>query len=269
VILISLGIVRAGAYVSHSAQPDELVEVASDELRAVVSDNSRMSVGELFSGSLQDNLDIGFAHRFAEFPVNDVTTTAIQDARKIVERAADVHVADVDVPVLVGRHRLLESSAFGVWRAVPPREAAGTLEDSIDRGRAGGHHIGVHHHVGQPAVAFQRMLGMEAKDCFALPSFKPMIAGYEPVVLVHFAVPLSPVVELAHADPHLPYQLPGGQFRPPAPLGHVIDDFIPYVMRHPLAVQSAPSSFFKLTFSSISSAITSFFVMSLARSAST
>ncbi len=46
---------------SHAAEADELVEVAGDELRAVVGDHSGMSVGEFFPRSLEDDLDISLA----------------------------------------------------------------------------------------------------------------------------------------------------------------------------------------------------------------
>ena len=48
------------------------MEVAGDELRTVIGDDSRMNVGELFSGSLQDHFDVGLAHTLAEFPMDEV-----------------------------------------------------------------------------------------------------------------------------------------------------------------------------------------------------
>ena len=40
----------------------ELLEVASDELRAIVGDDSRLGFQVLLLGSLQDHFDIGFSH---------------------------------------------------------------------------------------------------------------------------------------------------------------------------------------------------------------
>jgi len=114
--------------------------------------------------------------------------------------------------------------------------AASAGQHAIDSSRAGRDEIGVHHHVRQSAIAFQRVLSMEGEDCLALPHIEPMVAGHEPIVLVDFAVPLTPSVELAHADSNPTDQLLRGQLRPPAPLANVIDDFIPQVMGYPAPV---------------------------------
>jgi hypothetical protein len=58
-------------------------------------------VRELFPGSLQHDFDVLFGHALAQFPVDDESAAAIQHAHQIVKRAADVDVADIDVPVLV------------------------------------------------------------------------------------------------------------------------------------------------------------------------
>ena len=100
---VTLRVVGARPDMSHAAEADELVEVAGDELRAVVGDHSGMSVGEFFPRSLEDHLHVGLAHRFAEFPVDEKPARAIQDAGEVVERTADVDVTDVHVPMLVGR----------------------------------------------------------------------------------------------------------------------------------------------------------------------
>ncbi len=58
--------------------------------------------------------------------------------------------------------RLLETAAFGPVCALPVRDTAG----------AGRHHVGVHHHEGQPAVAFQGMLGVKSEDRLAFRGFE-------------------------------------------------------------------------------------------------
>ena len=47
----------------HARDANELLEVASDELRAIVGDASRFGFQVLILGSLQDHFDIGFSHR--------------------------------------------------------------------------------------------------------------------------------------------------------------------------------------------------------------
>ena len=45
----------------HTRDANELLEVVSDELRAIVGDDSRLGFQVLFLGSLQDHFDIGFS----------------------------------------------------------------------------------------------------------------------------------------------------------------------------------------------------------------
>ena len=98
----------------HAQQPDELLEVAGDELRAVVADDPRVLVGELLFGPLHDDLHVLLRHRSADLPMDDVAAVAVEHADEVVERAGDVEVADVDVPVFVGRR--------GWTKPVPLRE---------------------------------------------------------------------------------------------------------------------------------------------------
>jgi hypothetical protein len=55
----------------HAELADERLEVARDELRAVVRDDARARLGELLVRTLQDDLDVGLGHRLADFPVDD------------------------------------------------------------------------------------------------------------------------------------------------------------------------------------------------------
>src|SRR5690606_2817624 len=112
------------------------------------------------------------------------------------------------------------------------------------------------------------MLGMKGENRLFLPLLQPVIAGHQGVVFVHLAVPLSPVVELTGADANPADNLADRQFGLVAPRSDVIDDFVAHLVRNPPSAQSSPHSFFALTFSSISSAITSFLLSSLAWSSS-
>src|SRR5437667_5322554 len=51
-------IIRGGSDVRHARDANELLEVASDELRAIVGDNSRLGFQVLLLGSLQDHFDL-------------------------------------------------------------------------------------------------------------------------------------------------------------------------------------------------------------------
>ena len=52
----------------HPADLDEILEIISDELRAVVGDYPRRSIGETFSGGLKDQFDFRLGNRFPNIP---------------------------------------------------------------------------------------------------------------------------------------------------------------------------------------------------------
>jgi hypothetical protein len=79
-----------------------LHEVASDELRAIVGDDSRLGFQVPLLGSLQDHFDIGFSHRLTQIPMHEETTESIQNAAQVIEGGAQVDVGNVDMPVLMG-----------------------------------------------------------------------------------------------------------------------------------------------------------------------
>ena len=62
--------------------------------------------------ALQDDLDVCFGHGLPQIPVDDVSATAIENAAQVIECPADVDVRHVDVPVLMGRQRLLKPRAL-------------------------------------------------------------------------------------------------------------------------------------------------------------
>src|SRR5947199_10386242 len=93
----------------HAANPDELLEIPGDELRPVVGDDPRPGVGVSLACSLDDRLDFGLGHARADLPVDDEPAAAIEQAAEVIERAGDVDVRDVYVPVLMGQKRLLEA----------------------------------------------------------------------------------------------------------------------------------------------------------------
>ena len=63
-LAVTLGVSGRDADVGHLAQADEVLEVAGDELGAVVRDDTRAGVRELFSGALEGDFYILFSHRF-------------------------------------------------------------------------------------------------------------------------------------------------------------------------------------------------------------
>src|SRR5581483_2525841 len=97
---------------SHSTDPDELLEVLGDELWPVVRDDPRPRVGILLACPLDDRLDLGFGHALTDLPVDNEPAAAIEKAAEVEERAGDVDVGDADVPVLMHSERLVEAFPF-------------------------------------------------------------------------------------------------------------------------------------------------------------
>ena len=98
-------------------------------------------------------------------------------------------------------------------------------------------------------------------------SSRPEVARNPPVVLVHLAVALAPVVVLAPHDSQPSHQPRRGGLRLLGPFPHEVHHRVAHVRLHPGSLQPSPRLFFSATCSSSSSAITSSFFASLAVSA--
>src|SRR5512147_2459739 len=118
---------------------------------------------------------------------------------------------------------------------------SGIAEHAVDAGGADGDDVGIEHHEGKSAVAFEGMPGVEIKDCFLLPVFQPPIAGDQRVVLVGQAVAGAPVVELAGGDPQPGDELADGNLGGSGPAGDVVNDGVADVVGNPGTGQSSPS----------------------------
>jgi len=123
--------------------------------------------GYFFLGSLQNHFDISFSHGLTQIPMHEETTETHPDAAQVIEGAAQVDVGNVDMPVLMGLQRLLETGSLARWLAsstgiiiqlasTPAKTLAGT----------DGHNVSVEHHERQLPITFQRVLQMELDDCF-------------------------------------------------------------------------------------------------------
>src|SRR5580693_4562797 len=122
----------------HPTGPDEFLEILGDELRPVVGDDPGPLAGKALAGALDDRLDLGLGHALAELPVDDEPAVAIEEAAEVEERAGDVDVRDVDVPVLVGSERLLEARAFLRGLAGVGLDQAGIAEHAVNARGADG-----------------------------------------------------------------------------------------------------------------------------------
>src|SRR6266511_4327580 len=97
---------------SHSTDPDELLEILGDELRPVVRDDPRARIGKSFPCPLDDCLDVGLGHALSDLPMDDEPAAAVEEAAEVKERPGDVDVGDVDMPVLVDPQGLLKALSF-------------------------------------------------------------------------------------------------------------------------------------------------------------
>jgi hypothetical protein len=89
----------------HARDANELLEVASDELRAIVGDDSRLGFQVLLLGSLQYHLDIGFSHRLTQISMHEETTESIQNAAHAshISRVLSRYQQSLQILGIVGR----------------------------------------------------------------------------------------------------------------------------------------------------------------------
>ena len=265
-LAVGLGIVGTGPNMGHAHDADELLEVPGNELGTIIGDDPWPDTGVLLQGLLHDHLDLLFLHGFPQFPVDNRAAVAVEDAGEVVERAVDVDVGNINVPVLMRPQRLHKSGSFLGGSHPLAVESTSGLENAVNTGGADRHDVVVEHHEGQSAVSFERIAVVELEDGLSLPSFQPVIPGDLAVVLIGLAIPVFPSVEFAGGQIEPSQNGLGRSFSPIGPVADVIDHLVASVMGNPTSVQSSPRSFFDLTFSSRSSAMTSFLVASLASS---
>src|SRR5579885_1289748 len=234
---------RRGPDMGHAADPDELLEVAGDELRAIVGNDPRCGLGKLLPRPLQDDLDFRLGHPRANLSVHQVAAVAISHAAQVVERPGQVQVGDVYMPVLVRSRRLLETLSLARRLAVPVSQSARLVQHTPDAGRAYRHNVGIQHPEGQPPVAFQGIPVVEIQDRPLLLGLQPEVARSPAVVLVHPPVARPPVVELAGSHAQPAYTLLRGDRRPLVPAAYEVDHLVARVVGYPLAPQISPRLF--------------------------
>src|SRR5579864_4610661 len=102
----------ARAHVRQTQKADEILEVARDELRSVVADDPWRHAREIFQRALHDCLLVALGHLRSELPMHDEPAVAVEHTCEVVERATDVDVGNVDMPVLMRPSGLHEARAF-------------------------------------------------------------------------------------------------------------------------------------------------------------
>ena len=240
---VGLGIAGRRSNLVELAHFQERPELSGNKLRSVVGDETRPGVRKGLSPLLDNDLGIEVPHVFPQFPGDDVAAVAFQDAAQMVEDAPDANVAEVDMPVPMRATRLSEPAPFLRWRDELPAEATGGLEDSVDGSWACCHDVGIHHHIGQPPIAFARMFGVVVEDCLSFLAGEPVVSGDPAVVLVDFSVAITPLVELRPGDAEPDNEQGDGNLGFVAPFPYEIDNFVPRVVGNPASFQGSPISF--------------------------
>ena len=220
----------------HAAEANELLKIFGDELGAVVADNPGFFSGELFPRPLDNRLDILLGHAFADLPMDDEAAIAVQQRAEIVKGAAQVEVADINVPVPVPTLWLYETGSFLGRRACAVIKSTCRLQDAVDTGGTDRHDVVVEHHKGQAAITIEWMRVVVVEDGLLFPVLKPPIARNLAVVLVGLAIAPFPIVKLARAESQPAQQAFGGQLCTNRPVADVIDDVVASVVRNPAAL---------------------------------
>src|ERR1700722_3311214 len=82
---VRLRVIRRSPDVRHTRNADELLEVLGDELGPVVGNDPRFNSGVPLFGPFQNDLNVGLCHRPPQIPMQEETTTAVQNAAQEVE----------------------------------------------------------------------------------------------------------------------------------------------------------------------------------------
>jgi hypothetical protein len=133
--------------------------------------------------------------------VDDITAATVEQAAEVIESAADVDIANINMPVLVGAQRLLETLAFAGRLAVPFSQQPGLSEHPVNGARTDSHYVTIQHHERQYPVTLKRIFTVKVCYSLLLPILKPEISRYPAIVYVDLAVTGSPAIILAHRDP--------------------------------------------------------------------
>ncbi len=168
------------------------------------------------------------------------------------------------MPVFVRRQGLHKAGALFGGLAFGAADEAGGLEHAVSGGRGHGGRVRIEHHECQAAVALQRMCQGIADDGLLLMRLQPVVARHRGVVLVGFAVAVAPAGEFARAEFQPGQQAGKGDFGERVHAFEKVYRRVAFIMGSPLAVQGSPSSFFVRTSSSVTAAMTSSFLLSLA-----
>ena len=131
--------------------------------------------------------------------MNDIAAAPVEKAAEIIERATDVEIRDIHMPMFVGQKGLNKACSLFADFLVPPIHKASLGQNAPRAGRTYCNDISVEHHEGEPSVAFKWVIVIKADDGLPFPLFQPEIPGNGGVMLIGFAVAVDPRIEFALA----------------------------------------------------------------------
>jgi len=114
------------------------------------------------------------------------------------------------------------------------------MEDAPDAGGTASDDVGIEHHEGEAAIAFEKIVVGEVDDAEFFVVGEPVVAWDPGIVLVDFALALFPVVELGSAQADPAEEAADGDVGLVSSGVDEIDEVVAGVMRHPALGQSSP-----------------------------
>ncbi len=130
--------------------------------------------------------------------MHDIAAAPVEMAAEIVERATDVEIRDIYMPMLVGQKGLDKARSLFADFLVPPIHKASFEQNAPCAGGTYSNDIPVEHHEGEPAVTLKGVIVIKTDDGFPFPLFQPKIPRNGSVMLIGLAVAVNPRIELAH-----------------------------------------------------------------------
>ena len=142
---------------SHAAQTNERLEVLSDELGAIVADDSRPAIRVKLLRSLNNCFDVDLLHLRTNIPVNDHSRVPIEDRSTEVESTADVEMRNIDMPMLVSLLGLVETVPLLACLFAKTGQQAFRRKNPMDGAGTACNDVRIEHHVGQTPVSVEWM----------------------------------------------------------------------------------------------------------------
>lgn len=126
---------------------------------------------------------------------------------------------------------------------VPAIESACLRKHAITRGRTYGGHVGIEHHERQAAIAFERVLVIKVENGLPFKRLDPLVARHVRIVLIHLAIALLPIEELAPCDTDPANEPVAWQFGLRRLIANEVDNRVTRIVGNPNAFQSSPRAF--------------------------